>query len=171
MDQNLSKRTQAKESLRLMNEALEGRIVELSRTNARLQEQIIERQRAEAAEREQRELAEVMGEVGAILSATLNFEAVLDRLLEQIGRIVPYDAANVALVKDGIVHFARTRGYERFGGQFVQEFSTLTLNIATTPNLRRMTETGQALIIPDTASYPGWINVLTATLPQPVYAH
>jgi PAS domain S-box-containing protein len=167
MDQNLSKHTQVEEALRRSQEELERRVVErtahLSQANAILQEQIVERQRAEAAEREQRELAEVMSEVGAILSATLSFEAVLDRLLDQIGRIVPYDAANVALVKDGFVHFARTRGYERFSAQFAQEFSAPTLNIATTTNLRQMIETGEALIIPDTTAYPGWINVLTAT--------
>jgi PAS domain S-box-containing protein len=56
MDQNLSKHTQAEESLKQALEALEERIAELSRTNALLQEQIIERQRAEAALAEERNL-------------------------------------------------------------------------------------------------------------------
>jgi len=51
------------------------------------------------AEREQRELAEALREVALSLSATLDFETVLDRVLEQIGRVVPYDAANIMLVE------------------------------------------------------------------------
>ncbi len=110
------------------------------------------------AERQQRELAEALHEVGLALSATLDFDAVLDRLLEQLDRVVPYDAANVMLVRDGKVCIARMRGYDRFGEEVAREVATLCLEIATTPNLRQMIETGKPMIIPDTAADPDWVR-------------
>jgi len=110
-------------------------------------------------ERQQRELAEALREVGLALSATLDFDTILDRLLEQIDRVVPYDAANVMLVQGEQVCIARMRGYERFGEEVAREVASLCLEIATTPNLRRMIETGKPLIIPDTAADPGWVRV------------
>ncbi|MGH2521980.1 MAG: GAF domain-containing protein, partial [Anaerolineales bacterium] len=52
------------------------------------------------AEHEQRELAEALREAGTTLGASLDFDTVLDRLMEQIARVTPYDAGNVMLVED-----------------------------------------------------------------------
>ncbi|MEK7276525.1 MAG: GAF domain-containing protein, partial [Chloroflexota bacterium] len=107
------------------------------------------------AEREQRELAETLREVGNALTATLDFDAVLDRLLKLIARIVPYDSANVMLVDDGRVHTARIFGYEQFGEQVTRDTAVLSFEVAATDNLRWMAETRQPLVIPDTAADPG----------------
>ena len=47
-----------------------------------------ERERLLAAEQEQRELAEALEEMAAIVSSTLDVEQVLDRILEQVERVV-----------------------------------------------------------------------------------
>ncbi len=109
------------------------------------------------AEREQRELAEVLRQVGTTLSATLDFDTVLDRLLDHLERLVPYDTASVMMVEGRRARVARARGFESLGPTAVQEASTFSFNIATTANLRRMYETGRPLIIPDTADYPNWV--------------
>lgn len=101
----------------------------------------------------------VLREASVALSATLDFEAVLDRLLEQIARVVPYDAANIMLIEEGRIHVARMRGYEQFGEDVARNVASLSFDIAETANLRRMMETGQPLIIPDTAAYPEWVEV------------
>jgi len=111
------------------------------------------------AERKQRELAEALREVGAALSGSLDIETVLDRLLDQIARVVVYDTANVMLVAEGRTRIARARGYEPFGEEVVRDTSALSFEVATTENLRRMAESGQPLIIPDTAAFPGWVRV------------
>lgn len=116
------------------------------------------------AEREQRELAEALRDAlgaGAALSATLNFDTVLDRLLEQVARVVPYDMANVMLLGTaaGHIRVARQRGYEQFGQTVAQDIGALSFDIATTANLRWMAETGKPLVIPDTNAYPGWVKV------------
>jgi GAF domain-containing protein len=62
----------------------------------------------------------------------------------------------------GRTRMARTRGYEQFGAEVAEDTANLTFEIAVTPNLRRMAETGQPLIIPDTAADPGWVRVKAA---------
>ena len=116
----------------------------------------IENVRLFQAERDQRELAEVLREVGTILGATLDVDAILDRLLEQVTRVAPCDAANVMLVENQQGRFARLRGYERFGADVPRELAALTFDLAATPNLRHMTATGRPLIIPDTSADPHW---------------
>jgi GAF domain-containing protein len=118
----------------------------------------MEKVRLLEAEREQRELAEALLEAGTILGSTLDLDEVLDRLLEQVGRVVPYDSANVMLVEGQWVRIARLKGYERFGAQVAQAAATASFNIAQTANLRWMLENKQPLLIPDTAAYPGWLK-------------
>lgn len=122
----------------------------------------IENARLLERERQQRQLAEALHEAGVVLSSTLNFETVLDCLLEQIARVIPYDAANIMLVEEGRSRVARLRGYEQFGEQTVRDIASLSFEIARTANLRRMAETGQPLIIPDTAADPEWVKVEAA---------
>jgi signal transduction histidine kinase len=114
------------------------------------------------SEREERELAQVLRETGAALSATLDFDAVLDRLLGQIKRIIPYDAANVMIVEGERIRITRWRGYEQFGDEMVQEIRSVAFGIANTPNLRWMMETGHPLVIPDTRAFAGWVQNLAA---------
>ena len=118
----------------------------------------MEKVRLLEAEREQRELAEALLEAGTILGSTLDLDEVLDRLLEQVGRVVPYDSANVMMVEGDWVRMARLKGYERFGVQIAQAAATASFDIATTANLRWMLENKQPLLIPDTAAYPGWLR-------------
>ncbi|MDW8326919.1 MAG: GAF domain-containing protein [Anaerolineales bacterium] len=118
----------------------------------------IENARLLAAESRARRDAEVLGEIGTILSSTLDYERVLDRLLEQVNRLVPFDMAALMLVEGNL--YARTvrqRGYERFGEAVVHAVSGLALDITVTPRLRHMAETGQPLVIPDVRADPGWL--------------
>jgi GAF domain-containing protein len=116
----------------------------------------IENARLFQAERDQRELAEALRQVGATLSATLDYNIVLDRLLEHIVRVVPYDSASMMMVEGRRARVARIRGYERFGPQVAEAARVISYNVAATANLRRMSETGRPLVIPDTRAYPGW---------------
>ncbi len=110
------------------------------------------------SERRQRELAEALEQAAAVLGGTLETREVLDRILEQVGRVVPNDAANIMLIEgDDEARILRWQGYERFGAE---EFvSTGVFNISRTPTLRQMIETGEPLVVPDTAVYPGWVHV------------
>ena len=88
--------------------------------NARLYEQaqveIAERRRAEQSEREQRTLAEALSHVAALLNRSLDLEEVLGHILTHVGHVVPYDAAYIGLVEDGVLCAVRCHGYERYDG-------------------------------------------------------
>jgi signal transduction histidine kinase len=111
------------------------------------------------SERRQRELAEALRDAGSALSSTLDFETVLDRLLDQIARVVVSDASNLSLVEGDTIRVARMRGYERLGERVAASMAELSLSISETPNLRRMLETGLPLVIPNTHEDPSWLQI------------
>jgi len=110
------------------------------------------------AEREQRELAEALAQVAAVVNSTLDLDQVLGRILEQVGRVVPNEAANIMLIEGDEVRVARWRGYEKFGAaaDFV---SSVVFRLSEVPNLQQMKETREPIVIPDTVAYPGWVQV------------
>ncbi len=109
------------------------------------------------AEREQRELAKALEKAAASVSSTLESNEVLDRILGQVSRVVPSDAANIMLVEGDDARVARWRGYERFGAE---EFvSTVAFRISDVPNLQQMMESKEPMVILDTATYPSWVHI------------
>ncbi len=64
---------------------------------------------AEADEREQRTLAEALRDTAGLLNSTLDLTEVLDRILANIGRVVPHDRADIMLVEAGMVQSVRQR--------------------------------------------------------------
>ncbi|MEX0787597.1 MAG: GAF domain-containing protein [Anaerolineales bacterium] len=118
----------------------------------------IERIRLLEAERAQRRLAESLRLAGVAISATLDFDTVLDRLLEHIGAVVPYDTGNVMLVEGDRARVARSRGYETYGPDVARDIRELNFDLDQTANLRRMAESGQPLFVPDTDADPAWVH-------------
>lgn len=114
------------------------------------------------AEREQRRLAEALREMGMALSESLDFEVVLDSLLDQIGKVVPYDAASVLLADkvNGTARVVRQRGAISFDTAS-DPAQPLVYEISAAANLARMAETGQPLIIADSATHPAYANTPT----------
>ncbi len=126
----------------------------------------LENARLYRAEREQRELAEALRDTAAALNSTLNFEEVLDRILANVGYVVPHDAVNVMLIEEesGVASVARSRGYvERGLGTFVESLRFQVLDV---PGLRRMAETGHPLVVPDTRAAPDWIEIGGVSWPR-----
>lgn len=131
----------------------------------------IQRQLMFEAEREERRVAEELRGIAVVFSQSLNYDSILDRLLEQAPRIVPYDHACVMLVRGDHAYIARERGDERVKPEIsphsspekmgASPFSSGALarsfEISQTPNLRRLLETRQPAIIPDTLFDPDWI--------------
>ncbi len=115
----------------------------------------IENARLFQAEREQRELAETLREIGATLASTLDVDIVLDGLLEQVGRLVPNDVTNVMLIEGDYARVVRWRGHGRFSSQvYPDALSYCTADLMT---LRQMVETGEPVFIPDTEVSQKWV--------------
>ncbi|WP_162909520.1 GAF domain-containing protein [Aggregatilinea lenta] len=110
-----------------------------------------------AAEREQRALAEALRDTAAALNSTLNFDELLERILTNVGRVVPHDSANIMLIENGVARAVRSRGYAERG--LDEWLKSLRFNIDEVPNLRAMVETRQPHTVPDTHVFPGWAPV------------
>ena len=121
----------------------------------------IENARLFEAEREQRELAEALRQASLALTSSLDFDTVLDALLEQIARVVPYDSANIMLTDGVTATVSRNRGYEQYGPEVAAAVAQMTFQVASTANLNQMARTARPLIISDTAADPEWVRVPT----------
>jgi PAS domain S-box-containing protein len=117
---------------------------------------ITERKRIEAAEREQRLLAEALRDTSAAINSTLNLPEILDRILEYIERVLPYDSASIMLIEGGqVARVVHGTGFNE-RGMSLDVVRTIGLIVPDHWNLRYMSETAQPLLIADTNMVEGW---------------
>jgi diguanylate cyclase (GGDEF)-like protein len=119
---------------------------------------IIENARLFKVEREQRQLADALREIGVVLSTTLDLDNVLDLLLDQIGRVVPYTIANVVLVEGNAIRVVRTRFHENIDYDTAQQLKTSGFSISPVPNLYYMVDTAQPVVISEIPVDANWIE-------------
>jgi signal transduction histidine kinase len=121
-----------------------------------LQAQLEENKRTLTIEQEQRALTEALRDTIATMSSTLDLNRVLDQILDTVGRVTPYDGANVLFVESDLVHVVRQRGYVEKG----QEKDWLNQRIPLTKLavLQQMIDIGKPLAIPDTSASSMWIG-------------
>jgi len=109
-----------------------------------------------AAEQGERKLAEALSQASAWLSSTLDSEEVVDRILDQVGQVLPNDANNLMLIEENKrVRVFRGRGYERFGVTLTPD--AVQIDITDVPGLRKIMENGQPLLIPDVTQDDTWV--------------
>ena len=117
----------------------------------------LRRTQIEQAERDQHALAEALGDAAAALNSTLDFDAVLDRILDNVSRVVPHDAADIMLLEDSVAHIVRCRGYAECGNE--NALLSLRPRIDDWHSLHRAMETGLPALIPDTVAEPTWVQL------------
>ncbi len=81
---------------------------------------------------------------------------MLDRILTDVGRVVPHESANIMLVKEGVARVVRNRDVR--GGAPDNQVHAQRFPVENVPNLRHMLETGQPAIVVDTHNHPGWLD-------------
>jgi signal transduction histidine kinase len=111
-------------------------------------------QRIRDAEREQRNLAEALSDIAALLNSTLNLDRVLDRILSEIGRVVPHDSATITLTDKDSAWQVRSHDSD----STIQEDVAAQPYIDQMPTLRLMVRSKQPVIISDTRRSDLWIN-------------
>ena len=129
--------------------------IENARLLNSLEQRVVEREAALQAVLEQEQTLRALYQASAALTSTLDYEEVLDRILEQIGTLVAYDAANVMLVEGDVARVFRGRGYERFG--IMTTVREIEFEISQVRGLALMRETLQPLTISDVLHSDAWV--------------
>ncbi len=108
-------------------------------------------------ERSQLLLAQALSDSVEALVQTLRLDEVLDRILENVGRVVAHDAVDLMLLDEGEVTLVRSSGYSEQGRDAYP--MNLRIPLAQAPNLMEIAGSGLPLVIANTQSYPGWVDV------------
>ncbi|GEM_PF-876343 len=111
--------------------------------------------KAQEAEHEQRVLAEALRDTAAALTSALNPDVVMQRILENLGRVVAHEAVNIMLIEGDSARIAYRRGYPSLD-ENGQQPEVVPLNVA---NLREMIISSAPCLIPDVTVYPGWAAI------------
>lgn len=107
-------------------------------------------------EQQHRQMADALYMASAALASTLDYEEVIDRILEQVNKIIPNNTSNIMILDDGnIASIFRGRGYENLNT--ANTFTSTKLDIENTPILQQMSETCQPIFIADVTQDPDWI--------------
>ncbi len=119
--------------------------------------QVVQYKQLAQSEQSQHQWADALRQASAALNSTLDYDQVIDRILEQVGQVILSDTSNVMMIEAGdIARVFRGRGYDRFGT--ADTLTATTLNIAAADSLQTMRATRQPLIIPDVTQDPTWIH-------------
>ena len=106
-------------------------------------------------EREQHLKAVTLAKVALILTSKLSLSDVLEEVLRQVKRLVPYSACNIVLIKKGRLFNAHSVGYDKYGSKkFVNSFNSPVAKLSLDKKVIKSTK---PLLIPDTHQDPHWI--------------
>lgn len=101
------------------------------------------------------QFAQALAAAAAIVNSSLDFELVLDRILDQVTRVVPGETYNIMLLEGGTGHIVRWRGYEDLNipDHEIRGRATPVHAYAT---FRQMIKTGAPIVVNDTATSDQW---------------
>ncbi len=106
------------------------------------------------AEHEHRALAETLVQTSQSMTMTLDVNLVLDRILEQIGRVVKNDVCNIMLIDGDNTHTVRSRGYETFdASEFIEGF---VFPLSGLPVRQQIIESGEPVVVSDVRTDSKW---------------
>ena len=144
LEREIQERKQAEQKLEEHREHLDKTVQE--RTNQLAKSNMLLQQ--------QRTFADVLREINTSLNETLDLEEVLDRILIQIGRIVPYDQVSIMLIDGERTKYVRLRGYDDSSRIQKHQFE-----LQETKNLKEIIKNKQTMYIPDVEEYEGWVKI------------
>ena len=99
-------------------------------------------------------LAEALQDVALALNSTLHLQEIWVRILSNVVRVVPADAAAILLVEEGKARVVGERGYSERGMDV--DVVGHEIEVASLSRLRHMTETQQPYLIADARTVSSW---------------
>jgi PAS domain S-box-containing protein len=119
---------------------------------------ITERKRMAAAEREQRILAEALRDTAAVINSSLDLTQVLDHIMNEVGRVLPHDGANVMLIEADMIYVAHHSLH--YAERGVSDFTkSLRFSTQSTPIYGEMLREQKPIWITDTTADSRWLQV------------
>ncbi len=115
----------------------------------------IARERLLAAERKQRLIAETLADVTLALTSQHSASAVLNEILRQVQRLVPYKTAHIVLLEGENLRIAYWQGYQNFGSERL--IANLTQPLADFPLDAEVIYSREPLLIYDTRQEARWV--------------
>ena len=107
-------------------------------------------------ERDQRILVEAQYQAMSALYSTLQYDEILDRLLEQVANLVPHDAVCLSLTQGDIARIFRWNGYNRLAEAGLH--SPLSLKVKDVTSLRTMWSTGVYYLVEEADETDDWVS-------------
>lgn len=104
-----------------------------------------------ASSEEETNFANALRDTAGVLTSTLNFDEVLDRILVNVGQVVPNEAANVMMIWSGVAYIVRSIGYAERGLE--DSIMSLQIPIAQEPHYFSMYTNGMPLAVDDIQEY------------------
>lgn len=109
-----------------------------------------------AAEQEERRIASTLMDIGYAVSSTLDFDEVLNRVLEQVQRVVSYDSASILLIPPDCDDGSRMVVAAAYGLETYLNGHELRFGPENTGMI--VYRSRQPLIIDDVRCFPGWLT-------------
>ncbi len=116
----------------------------------------IDNARLFATERDQRSFAEALADSASALNTTLDLNEVLNRILDNVGRVLPHDAMTIMLVEGGVATVACHAGYAERG--LADAIAHTQFVIRDVRDFVQMADSGHSIYVEDTLEFPGWVS-------------
>ncbi|HLA42137.1 MAG TPA: GAF domain-containing protein, partial [Aggregatilineales bacterium] len=116
---------------------------------------ITERRKSDAIKRQQQALTEALRDSAAALNSTLDPETVMNRILDNVGHVVPHDAANIMLIEGDI---ARTHYWRGYADEHLRYLVETEFRLDEYSTLQYMLRTRMPLSVSDTAQDQAWLE-------------
>jgi PAS domain S-box-containing protein len=94
--------------------------------------------------------SDTLRETATLVNSSLDLEAVFDRIMDGVQRVLPNRVVNLMLIENDMARSVRRRGYDT--PEMEKVVRDIQLPVMQTTNLERMIRTGQPDIIPDTTA-------------------
>ncbi|MCB0163193.1 MAG: GAF domain-containing protein [Anaerolineae bacterium] len=104
---------------------------------------------------------ETFTEVMLTLTSKISLTDVLDEILKQAHRLVPYHTASIMLLDHDTLRIARWQGYDIFGSE--EMVSKLEQPLAEFPMDNEAIQSGEPIVIHDTHQDPRWVVLKETT--------
>ncbi|MCP4536058.1 MAG: GAF domain-containing protein [Chloroflexi bacterium] len=131
-----------------LEKRVEERTVELSETNAALKQQARDREQVEKTLQHRNQELAVLLDVAKSLSTTLRLDKLLERALDELERVVPYDTALISMLRGEHWWMVASHSQERI---LPKRF-----DLGELPLVQRTVHECAPVIVPDVSQDPNW---------------